>query len=536
MATLVEDNELNQIVDELRQDQEDELSGSIGSGGIGSGTTVASSSGGPQAQSAATGGVSNTARNIKKYIEANQGAGQQIAGAIGQRATDESGRIGSGIQRAQQDFESKTNPLQRELDESDPFIQSSFADPTTTVSQQDQLARFQRLRDNQIGNELGQVSVDIDPIQQSLDTVRGIQENLGSQEGRFQLLQDEFGNPTYTTGQKRLDQLLFQSDPNAVSGLQNQVAGLASSQQGQLDQFNQQSQAQMDALLGLAGDKQQGISDLLSRGSDLGGLEDDLTQRGYEDILNDITARESQREQDLVRNLTELQDTQGSLTNATDNLLNLLGIEKGSITYGVDPTKFGSSFVDPTALVTASGVSNPEEIARYQALNQLAGVDPQIILDAAQSNQTYEDLPGFQKDAFLGDLASRKAGFEGQFTLPAQDRAIIERFMTQGGQFGPYDGTNYSDEFRRNYEAFERAGMLADLDEPRNFRRVGFSEVNKGGGRRGIDQSERMQEAVNALTNSLRQIADSRGALEVAGGGSDADALFQQLLAQYGGR
>lgn len=256
-----------------------------------------------------------------------------------------------------------------------------------------------------------------------------------SEAGRYQLLRETFGRPAYTTGQQRLDQLLLQAAPEESGTLQKMTQTIAQPVQEQMKKLQDLRSAENLAIKsqaqGLAGqigtglgterqafesDIQKRIADeqaraatqyeqarqILSAGGDVNadvlraaGVSDQAKideflkyyQQGQGQTLGQkVQSGGSLGDQDLqmlhsaVAPTTNFEDFKKAYTENTNNFRGTVqeaikNASGGFLDYrsqgpAVGVSQFLSAY-DPNR-ITAATVSNAQDLARYQALQQLA--------------------------------------------------------------------------------------------------------------------------------------------------------------------
>lgn len=190
--------------------------------------------------------------NIQKYVQANQGAGQRMAGDIGKQVgksqqqlagtLEQTGGFNKSIQQERDriagasnivsQIQSLVGPEQQQQQVKDvsafrvggftpesagrPQGEPQAAQPVQPnaaeqlLKQQDEIARL-RTGQTQAG-DIEQKSQDLfGKAQQQLGQVGQLAEFAKTEPGRFELLRQTYARPTYSSGQRRLDQVLLQN-------------------------------------------------------------------------------------------------------------------------------------------------------------------------------------------------------------------------------------------------------------------------------------------------------------------------------------
>ncbi len=328
--------------------------------------------------------------NVQQYLDANKGAGQTLANGIGNAYGAQNDKYQAGVNNAQTSFNNASNPLAQKLgDAGSTQINQAFKDPSKLLAQQSQpLApgaptpstpaaptaydEFQKLRTGGYGQDINDLSTQFNNqkmgLQSQLNTLGQKADLSGSESGRFQLLRDTFGNPNYSHGQQKLDQLFVQAQPGAARNL----AGSLQSQQQQsanqltgLDNSTKQSLADLGALKTARSDE---WNNLLQNGA-TSGFDADPALRGYADIKQD-----SQTMLDAAKakngDITDFQNRLATPSSLTTDDIQKLGLNQGDSLYDVNLNKNVSDWnLNPTL----AGAADPQEFARYRALQQLSG-------------------------------------------------------------------------------------------------------------------------------------------------------------------
>ncbi len=101
-------------------DEEDKLSTDLS----------APAGGGPASGAPQRASTPSNKPNVQQYLQANQGAGQKLAGGIEQNIQKQAGQVERGVGETRSNLESGSQPLESKLGEQgSQFAKSSFKDP-----------------------------------------------------------------------------------------------------------------------------------------------------------------------------------------------------------------------------------------------------------------------------------------------------------------------------------------------------------------------------------------------------------------------
>lgn len=440
----------------------------------GAGQTMAGTGQGGQGQQRGSGRFTN----IQKYLKANQGS--QIGQDLGQKVQDEAKTPLSQMGTARDELQQNLKTEQDRLGSAgDLFgrINKQFGQQTPQQSQgqggmmyaggqapgpnnvegnrgggsqqgllqsqqtpsaltDQDYASFAQLRQGQaaapeVGN-LGELEAGTSKIGQ-------LAQQAGTEQGRFGLLNQFYGRPTYNTGQQRLDQLLLQGN-----------AGQAKALQSGAQQAGQQTAAQLAALKGM---QTQGASDIASQaaarqqeaqgliGSEavgegagtglLGGMVDTIEGR----------AASSQSDADELQKYLSQALGGGMDPGSSQKAMELAkkaGLNLDQQLYGVGTSEFRPERFLQQQKATAESVASDDERAKLSSLYKLAGKDQNF-------------LTGPQTDKFnLGKVLNQgeldrvsgvtKQQYEAQYNPRAQELEALSNlqkaYTGSGGDYG----------------------------------------------------------------------------------------------------
>ena len=337
----------------------------------------------PQAPSKAPASSGQFA-NVRKFIEANKGAGANIANKatsnIRQNVEQAKGNVqqvsalGSNVQQEEQ-----------RLAGSGQVREGIKANPLTLT---DDETRFQQARQLITGQTAAQEQQKMlqERAQQAAQSLQGAQQqvqNLGTEAGRFGLLRKAVGGPSYSQGQQRLDQLLFQTEGAKQIGQTQKQLGSTLAQQVA------EKQAQQEALGKRIQDYQTQAGTIATDLSNL--LGEESTE------FNKQREIERQQKQDLLAQQSgylnqlfsgNLAEDNAEANKFADEALKAANLSRDMRTFNVlnDSSKLGGYIDNFNKQLGVQDVINREEAARINALSKLSGRDPSSFVTGVDSD------------------------------------------------------------------------------------------------------------------------------------------------------
>lgn len=305
----------------------------------------------------------NNFADLSEYLRVNepQQFGTQVAG-----------KIGEDVNKAQQSLNNAEGQFKERADSATVQDNQNLINQVGTAPESVDKAAFTGLRDATYkGPENFTDTQDLyNQATGSAKAAAGKANASKTEGGRFALLDSYFGKPSYSQGQKTLDNLLIQNDDNSKQAF-SQMQQNAQNLQGQVAQTGQElGQYGSEAKAKTAATRQAargalGIDDsgnLLAGQGAIGGLQNQV-QDQYQAAL-----AKQQADDAAIRNAFATKDF-SKLTPEQAAVLNGANYQSDSY-YRVDPTKYLSD-----AQLTQQNVATPEQQARYAALANLADVN-----------------------------------------------------------------------------------------------------------------------------------------------------------------
>lgn len=321
-----------------------------------------------QSQAAPKAKGSGRFTNLQKYLDVNKQGGSQLSQGIGQtiqkeiepqkqQSSDYYSKLGQSIQQSQGALNQGAGYL-GQLQQANQNLQQSGLNANLGLNNLQNNQSFGAVKSGSAVNEnllqsqqAGLANAAKGYMQSSSDALS----NLQSEGGRFNLLKRTFGgnaNPQYNVGQQRLDQLFL-----SRQGLNPLMEDVRGNLQESRDLYNQATKLGTD-VSNIAGQEQQLMEDISGQASDL--------QSNFGDLLEQQYQQASQKQlEDVARLRAGLESK-----NLSSEDMKNLGILGGTQNlYTLNPMDYFKGSEAPTV----SSVMNKEQLAKYNAINNLTG-------------------------------------------------------------------------------------------------------------------------------------------------------------------
>lgn len=374
---------------------------------------------GGSSQTAPSGGTpkgptsSDRFMNLNSYLDANQGNqfGQNFAQKVqGEVAKGQEAQTQGGAE-----FRNKVN--QSTIAANPALVNSAVSNPTGFVGDSQSVEEFKKQRDAQYKGP-NTFADSGDTYQKAFGATKkatDVTQSATSEPGRFALLNNYFGRPEYSQGQKSLDNLLVSGDKTAMSGIEQarknaqELAQNFQNQNKELSGYAAQGRGTTEATRMAARDALgiDGAGNRSGKGA-IGSLQTELDSalqsRGSElDKINEAARN---------RKFSEI-----------DPSIKALFDELGG-TYGVDPGAYLQT-VD-RAQLNQGTVASPEQQAKMRALASLADITNPIDIPGAGSLYG-KDLYSFNKAGFTERVGNEKAAFSASNKALQEEMAPIAK-------------------------------------------------------------------------------------------------------------
>lgn len=418
-------------------DQEEEQGGEQGqqqtqpqSGGMISGT---GSSGVISGQPSSSGSYTN----LRSYLDANRGAGKQMAEGIASDVGGQAQKAGEQMQGVQSQFQQNVQAGGQSYGAPQQQMVQQVADDPTKVD----VGQFSQLREAAYSGPQqwgGQQQEQAAELQKKMENLRQASEGSQTGAGQRALLQQTYGRPSYSAGEQGLDQLLVQAPGagrEAFAGLRDTIGGLTP----QYDQMKEQgleqvaarkaeTEAARNAALGAVGGfdtiSQQGsgaIGDLLSQFyGEEGKIAQAQTQREQQkaDVLagaeGEFGEARKRKEFDAFKDAVLRSRISREITKKYGSRRLPTAEERRAIENQVTPGVIaafdsGNYSALPQYQDYLSGgmgeanlqnVASAEDYAKMNALSQLGGIDNTLLYDPSLAGTYMQDPYTFNKDLY----------------------------------------------------------------------------------------------------------------------------------------
>lgn len=386
----------NLLDDEERRKREEEQqinAGTSAPGDTGEGAVDA----GPGGDTAA--GAQGNFTPINAYLDANRAQAADLSGKIAGKLTEEEQKVRGEIGQAGEEAQGQIAGSRVTADEG--LVNRALENPTEFVKSQADLDAFKKQRDANYTGPTGLAETRTADLQAK---VREAQRRAGlvdSEQGRSELLRTYGTNPT--EGQIMLDQLLLGADPNS-----RQTLTAAANPFQSLDEYLDQVTGEVKTAGESAATDTAAARNLVSGRltSESGAIP--TAQKEFQDRLSSTSQKSVDYNNRLNSILAKLAD--GRQRELTAEERNLIGfnqdilplIEQYPSIFATqaknNPLSQLSTYYtqgDQAALPTASDVVSAEDLARYQALAQLAGM-PIEGIPTASTADSFRQFSGAQ--------------------------------------------------------------------------------------------------------------------------------------------
>lgn len=479
-------------VDESALEEED-LEG--GSAPLTSGAPMASGST-MQADAAPSGSKQKTPgrfADLSEYLRVNapQEFGTQLAG-----------KVGEDIDKGQENLNSAQTDFKERADANTIRDTQGLTGQVGTAPESVNVDDFAKLRDAEYKgpSKLSDTPDLYNRVQGSAGSAVGKANASKTEGGRFALLDNYYGRPNYSQGQKSLDNLLVQNDPKSQQSFDTIRDNAAALQKNvneagvELGNYGAQAKGTTQATRKGARDAV-GIDDSGNKtgGGAIGSLETDVQGR-----LTQRTAEQEAQRQSIIDALTNR-----DLSNIDPQLADVLNLNDVSSTWGAD----GSQYLSNKEL-TAQNVATKEQERRMAALARLGNIESSLD-ETLAGTMDDEATVGFDRDSYLNQVGdARNAALNAAKSHPSLNELKVGSDRTaMFGSTAPSEMkvTEFLERLKPEYDTaarelaeagFDPADILANPNQYNAYPQY-YAQIIKTY----QDEEGRLNQAINSIAN-----------------------------------
>lgn len=317
--------------------------------------------------------------NVRAYLDANKGAGQQLAQGIESKAKGQAQTLTSEVQETQGTV-SNIQGIKDKLAQANTYAQQIQQNPTEALSQIDDITA---LRTGAYGADIdqyqGQGASQLKNVREQLGLVAGLEQKAGTEQGRFGLLEDTYATPQYSEGAKRLDQLFLQTEgSNTLGNLQRTLAQIRGDSENQAQQLENQYQTSLAEAQTLIPEAQRTIQNTIgSLGAGGGG------ELGR--MYSEFTEAQRQAAEEQARLVQQAKEGFAS-GRVDEETLKRLGLNPDQRIYNVNLADFATGIGAGDADISYADVMDQNQLANLRALEQLGGFESQFDVGERSGN------------------------------------------------------------------------------------------------------------------------------------------------------
>lgn len=327
--------------------------------------------------------------SLSNYLKANQ----KQAGKLGDQA---SGVIQSSADQARQGVNSLNQSFNQQAGQgvqADQNLLSRVGEAEKLSRDDIQKLKAQSSAQYQGPNSLSDLNDQYTQANKSLNQAKTNVQAAGTEEGRKNLITQINAKPR-TAGITNFDNVLL-----SAGGGREKVEQAAKANQdvtgNVLEQANQEAQkkaqeikAQTDA----------------TRQQAQGAIQGAQAQFNKQFDANDPNSKLSKAIQEALNKNNKIAKDLGDQGELDQETMDELGISEGQSLYNLDLNQFYNQ-IDPNS-ITAESVADQNDFARYQALSELAGVEPQLLKNAENIGKK-QNVKSLDKEAFQEALGKQ---------------------------------------------------------------------------------------------------------------------------------
>lgn len=357
---------------------------------------------------ATPGSPSGTFAGIQDYIKANEAQSGKLAGQVGGYIEEQGKAAQDSLAKAQADYEAKVKENTVGLNKD--LIDQAASAAETVAADKAKAEEFARMRDAEYKGPANLEETEFfNPVAEQISKARESAKFSQDEAGQRQLLEQMRGDSgrKISRGAISFDTALLQADPQAKSRLEEARKSV--------DPLEEQlKQASAKSVQDAIAAKQATEATREAIQSRFGG--ENSVQKGLErSLLERAASAQNQSKQqaeatiNALKNNAQLDDQQLKLLGVSKEDWNKMTADRDQFRSRTGNTNLNdfsglTQIVNPQERITAQNIANAEDYARYQALNQLMGVNNTFLSDPSQAGKANFDVLDFNFSGARGNV------------------------------------------------------------------------------------------------------------------------------------
>jgi hypothetical protein len=390
--------------------------------------------------------------DLNEYLRVNapQGFGSQLAGKVD---TDVKA-AGDTLDQTGQEFKNRVDASTVQQDK-DLVNQATGENAADFASNNDNVKAFQKQSNAEYkGPGSFEDTNDLfGKASGAAQTAAGKAKAVSTEPGRFALLDNYFGRPDYSRGQKSLDNLIAQNDPNAQQAFQQMqkdadaVGQQAKGQGGELNSYAAQGNATTAATRTAA----RGALGIDENGNVIGDQNGGPNAGAIGSLYHNVNSRTQDQQAAYDKDTQDIQKAVAArnLATLTPEEKQMLGLDFPTDLYAIDPSQY-LSFVPKTGINLKTAAS-AADVARMNALTKLADLnDPYF--DSSLAGTAPTNFANFDKAGFQNAITTSKNAYTSKENeINSNIQNLVNAARTRDHSL--YTPKSYLDQIKQQYDS-----------------------------------------------------------------------------------
>jgi hypothetical protein len=396
---------------------------------------------------------------ISQYINANRPQSEKLADRVAGQVNQKAGAVDEALNSASNSFNQAASSQEIKPDE-DLFSQVRSS-AEQVASDPNKVNQFNSFKNAQYTGPKSLEDLDSGSawsgIQSALAKAKQAKDSTATEQGRMGLVKELAAGKNPSQGALTFDNLLLQSNPQAISKLQAAGSGLKDADE-RLKAANLTAQTKAKSIED---------QDALVRSS----AQNAITS-GWDDLKNSLTQRELEKDNEQKANVESLRDAIKT-GNLSPEQLGVLGLDPNLRTYGQDLSRY-INYKDDADIYSGATDS---DVARQNALLSLAGdidLGGPILSSAKAIGQTGKgftlDPAGIKSAQVSGSLpyiqAMNERGGANQLGVKTLDGRLWPDKQSLASVIKVYEDMSKGELVRSDAESKQAAKYLKDVLYP----------------------------------------------------------------------